>query len=141
VPTSSLCNNRLKQERMPAFYKIDKERRLVLTSGAGTFSMADALAHQNNLVNDPDFDPSFSQLMDFTQVTQIELSVNDIRRLAHRSIFSQQSRRAFIMPSDIAYGLARMFEMLREAAGENGIGVFRNLDEALDWILAKEERA
>jgi hypothetical protein len=33
-----------------------------------------------------------------------------------------------------------MFEILREAAGEHGIRVFRNLDEALDWVLSKEER-
>jgi hypothetical protein len=126
---------------MPALYKIDKERRLVMTTGAGILTMAESLAHQNKLANDSDFDPSFSQLMDFTQVTQIELSTNDIRRLAQRSIFSPQSRRAFIVPSATAYGLARMFEILREAAGEHGIGVFRSLEEALDWILSKEERA
>lgn len=126
---------------MPAFYKIDKERRLVMSTGAGILTMAETLAHQNKLANDPDFDPSFSQLMDFTQVTQIELNANDIRRLAQRSIFSPQSRRAFIMPNDAAYGLGRMYETFRESAGEHGIGVFRSLEEALDWILSKEERA
>jgi hypothetical protein len=30
-----------------------------------------------------------------------------------------------------------MFEMLRETAGENGIRVFRDLDEAVDWILSQ----
>jgi hypothetical protein len=125
---------------MPAFYKIDKERRLVLSSGAGTFTLADALAHQEKLAGDPDFDPSFSQLMDFTHVTRVELSAEDIRRLAQRTVFSPQSRRAFIMPNDADYGLARMFEILREAQGEYGIRIFRNLDEALDWVLSKEER-
>jgi hypothetical protein len=125
---------------MPAFYKIDKERRLVMTTGAGRLSMADALAHQEKLAGDSDFDPGFSQLMDFTHVTQIDLNADDIRVLAQRSIFSPQSRRAFIVPSDSAYGLARMYEILREEAGEHGIGVFRNLDEALDWILSKKKR-
>jgi hypothetical protein len=125
---------------MPAFYKIDKERRLVMSTGAGILTMAQSLAHQNKLANDPDFDPSFSQLMDFTLVTQVALDASDIRRLAQRSIFSPESRRAFIVPSATAYGLARMYGILREAAGEHGIGVFRNLEEALDWILAKRER-
>ena len=126
---------------MPAFYKIDKERRLVISTGAGILTMAETLAHQSKLAIDPDFDPGFSQLMDFTQVTQIELSANDIRRLAQRSVFSPQSRRAFIMPNDVTYGLGRMYEILREAAGEHGIGVFRNLEGALDWILSRRERA
>jgi hypothetical protein len=45
------------------------------------------------------------------------------------------------MANDAAYGLGRMYEIFREAAGEHGIGVFRNLEEALDWILSKRERA
>jgi len=125
---------------MPVFYKIDKERRLVMTSGAGTLTIAAALAHQEKLVSDPDFDPTYSQLMDFTQLTQVDLDAEDIRRIAQRSVFSPQSRRAIIMAGDANFGLARMFEILREAAGEHGIRVFRKLDEALDWILSKEGR-
>jgi hypothetical protein len=78
--------------------------------------------------------------MEFSHNTAIDIDADGVRRLAQRSIFSPQSRRAIIMTSDAAYGLARMFEILREAAGEHGIRVFRNLDEALDWILSKEER-
>lgn len=47
---------------MPAFYKIDKERRLVLSTAWGVFSLADALSHQRKLPKGPDFDPSFSCL-------------------------------------------------------------------------------
>jgi hypothetical protein len=124
---------------MPAFYKIDKDRRVVITTASGVVSIADGLAHQNKLLNDPDFDPSFSQLMDFTQATQVDLSGEDVRRLAKQNIFSPDSRRAILAPSDSVYGLGRMFEILREMTGERGIRVFRNLDEALEWVLAKSE--
>jgi len=30
-----------------------------------------------------------------------------------------------------------MYEILREIAGGDGIRVFRDFDEALDWILSK----
>ncbi|MGB2672796.1 MAG: hypothetical protein WA621_20270 [Candidatus Acidiferrum sp.] len=123
---------------MPAFYKIDKERRLVLSSGTGVFNKEAAQAHQERLLADPEFDPSYSQLMDFTHVTQIDLTAADIQQLALRNIFSPESRRAFLVTNDLAFGLARMFEILRESAGERGIGVFRNLEEALDWVLAKQ---
>lgn len=63
------------KKRMPAIYKIDKERRLVLTSASGVFTLADAVSHMERLSKDPDFDPSFSQIADFTQVTRVELSL------------------------------------------------------------------
>lgn len=124
---------------MPAFYKIDKERRLVLSSGIGVFNLEDARSHQERLIADPDFDPSYSQLLDFTHTTQIDLTPADVRQLAVRNIFSPNSRRAFLVPNDLAYGLGRMYEILREAAGERGIRIFRNLEDALDWVLSKKE--
>lgn len=126
---------------MPAFYKIDKERRVVLSSASGVYCLADARSHQERLSKDPDFDPSFSQIADFTQVTQIELSADDVRLLAQKSLFSPRSRRAFIMPNELAYGLGRMYGILRELAGETGIRIFRTLEEALDWVLSKSTNA
>ena len=122
---------------MPIFYKIDKERRLVMSSGSGAFSVAEALSYQEKLSKDPEFDPSYSQIADFTQFTQFYLSASDVRKLAQRTIFSPHSRRAMIVPNDLAYGFGRMFEILREDHGELGIRIFRNLVEALDWVLSK----
>ncbi len=122
---------------MPAFYKIDKENRLVMTTGSGTLTMAEAIAHQEKLQRDPEFEPTYAQLIDFSHVTKIELNAEDVHRLAQESIFSPTSRRAILVANDTAYGLARMFEILRETAGDTGIEVYRNLDEALDWVLAR----
>ena len=126
---------------MPAYFKIDKEHRLVMSTISGVLTMADALAHQENLRKHPDFDPSFSQLMDGTQLTRVELKREEVQRLARDSIFSPDSRRAFVTNSDAAFGMARMFETLRDAMGERGIRVFRNLDDGLDWVLGKNSPA
>jgi len=122
---------------MPTFFKIYKERRLVMSAVSGVITIADALAHRQNLRKHPDFDPSFSQLVDLSNVTKIEFSRKDMETFAQETIFSLNSRRAALATCDIAYGLARMFEMLRESKGEEGLRVFRNLDEALDWVLPK----
>ena len=124
---------------MPLFYKIDKERRFVMSSATGVLNRDYALAHQNRLLADPDFDPSYSQLMDFTHVAQIALTAADVEFLAVRNVFSPDSRRAILVPNDLGFGLGRMFEILRESAGEHGIRIFRNLEEALEWVLAKQE--
>ena len=122
---------------MPTFFKIYKERRLVMSAVSGVITIADALAHRQNLRKHPDFDPGFSQLVDLSNVTKIDFSRQDVERFAEDTIFSLDSRRAAVATGDVAYGLARMFEMLRESKGEEGLRIFRNLDEALDWVLAK----
>ncbi len=126
---------------MPTFFKIDKEHRLVMSSVSGVITIADALAHRENLRKHPDFDPNFSQLVDLSQVTKIEFSQEDVKRFAQDTIFSLNSRRAALATGDHAYGLARMFETHCAFKGEEGVRVFRNLDQALDWVLAKNDPA
>ena len=126
---------------MPAYFRIDREHRLVMTTISGVFTLAEGLAHQEKLLKDPDFDPSFSQLIDFTQVTKLELGTEEVRRLAQRSIFSCDARRAILVNSDFAFGLARRFLIFRESLGEKGVRVFHSLDEALYWVFAKNNSA
>ncbi|HKD50273.1 MAG TPA: hypothetical protein VKB90_05730 [Candidatus Acidoferrum sp.] len=92
-------------------------------------------------MKDPDFDPSFGEIADLTEVTQVEVSGDDIREIAQKNIFSPLSRRAIVVPNDVIFGLARMYEILRELQGESGIRVFRTLDEALDWVAPKGANA
>src|SRR5579862_5179510 len=120
---------------MSASYKIDKERRLVMTSGVGVLTKEDVQAHMDRLSSDPDFDPDFSQLADFREITVVEFGPEDVRQFAQREIYSPFSRRAFLVKNDLQFGLARMFETYRELNGESGIRVFRSFDEAMQWIL------
>jgi hypothetical protein len=69
-----------------AVYKIDKERSLVLSSGAGVLTKEDILGHMDRLSKDPDFDPDFSQLLDFTQITALEIEPEDVRQFGQRTI-------------------------------------------------------
>ena len=91
---------------MPSYFKIDKEHKLVMSTIYGVFTLADGLAHQEQLLKDPDFDLNFSQLLDCTHATEAELGPDDVRRLAQRSIFSSDARRAILVASDSAFGLA-----------------------------------
>jgi len=97
--------------------------------------------HMEQLLNDPDFDPKFSQLADFSEVSRFDLTGDDVRELANKTVFSPQSRRAFIARGDLAFGLGRMFETLRDLKGESGICIFREKEDALNWVLGKAKRA
>ena len=86
---------------IPAFYKIDKQRKLSSQFGRG-------IGSSGKTSECPDFDRSFSQLLDVTHVTGVELSAaEDVRTLARKTIFSPYSRRAILVTSDLKFGLAR----------------------------------
>jgi hypothetical protein len=124
---------------MPAFYKIDKERKLVLTTGSGFVTKEEVFTLQDQMSNDPEFDPNFSQVADFAHLTNTDIGMADIRTFAQRDVFSIHSRRAIIVKGDIAFGFAKIFELHRQLSGVSGIRVFRNPDEAFDWILPPDE--
>ena len=107
----------------------------MISTFSGVLTLEDGFAHQERLLKDPNFVPTFSQLIDCTQVTQIAMGIDDIRRLAQRSIFSNEARRSILVHGDVAYGFARTFMAIRESLGEKGIRVFHELDEALFWLL------
>lgn len=119
---------------MPTFYKIDKKRRFVLSTVSGEVTYAEVLAHQRSLSADRDFDPTFSHIGDFTYASLAKLSSEEVIKLAQRSIFSPDARRALIIPNLADYELGRMYETLRGLEGQTGTRAFRTLEEALDWI-------
>src|SRR5215467_2446756 len=125
--------------KVPASYKIDKERRLVLTNVWGKLTFADGVAHRDQLLSDPAFDPTYRQISDFTQVTELAFSAEELRQFAQFDLFSPSARRAFVAPEDAKFGLGRMFAMLRESRGDTGIRVFRTLEEAEYWVLGASE--
>jgi hypothetical protein len=116
-------------------YVIDKDKKLVVTTATEIVTAADFEEHQNRLINDPDFDSSFSQLADLSEVTQLELDSGTIARLSHRNMFSPLSRRAFVVADSLGHGLIRMFSTYRDinGGGEN-IQIFRDRNQALRWL-------
>jgi hypothetical protein len=49
------------------------------------------------------------------------------------------SQRAFVVSSDLQFGMARMFGIYRESACEKGITIFRDMKEALAWLSLSME--
>jgi hypothetical protein len=116
-------------------FSIDPTRCLVTTVGEGRVTFADVDAHQKGLLAHPDFDPSYDQIVDFTCVTDMAISADEIRTLAARPVFHAKSRRVGIAPHDLPFGLMRMFEMYwQDSTGGDATRIVRSLDEALVWL-------
>jgi hypothetical protein len=119
---------------MPADYTIDKSQRMVFSKADGIMTDEDVYAHQEKLRDDPDFDPGFSQLVDCTKVTKADdLSTDAIYELARRHLFGAESKRAFVAPQNLVYGLIRMFQILTNDYPDELL-VCKDLTEARKYL-------
>ena len=121
---------------MQVSYTIDRERRLIITTASGQMTMADVNELKSKLLNDPDFDPSYAHLVDMRGLTSTSLTAEEIRVLAPDQT-AKKLRQAVVVSTDLLYGLGRMLENMREASGGFGTRIFRDYDEAVDWLLSK----
>ena len=119
---------------MPADFYIDTKHGIVYSKATGVLDRAAVLDHMDRLSQHPEFRPEFNQLLDFRETTKVELTAEQVQVLAMRKIFSERSKRAFVVSSDLQYGLSRVFEAYRNLAGEKGINIFREMAGALSWL-------
>src|SRR5215472_12819300 len=120
---------------MPVRYVIDAERRLVITKGWDRVTFPEMQANQDKLLNDPAFDPTFNQLLDWTQATAADVSADHLRTLANRKVFSPTSRRAFVASMPAMFGIGRMAEAFHEMSDSPSRAcVFYDMPSALKWL-------
>jgi hypothetical protein len=92
------------------------------------------LSLASQLENVPEIRPDFSLLIDLRQAQGSGVSSAGVRALAERPlVLSPGSRRAVVVPSDLGFGMARMYELLSEDRG-GGTRVFRDYGEARRWL-------
>jgi hypothetical protein len=119
---------------MPTEYSIDPVKRRVTTTGRGILVFAQMMASAEAMRKDPALDPTFTELVDITQVESVDLTADQIEALAGIRIFDGSARRAILAPSPLYYGMARMYEAHHSAGAEATIRVFTDRDEAVKWL-------
>lgn len=120
---------------MPCRYVIDKERRLVISTGWDRLTYAEMQAHQDRLLVDSDFDPEFNQLMDATGVTALDISASEMETMATRSVFSAKSRRAWVASSPAVYGMGRLASVHHDSVNApTEMAAFNDVASALEWL-------
>ena len=119
---------------MPADFLIDVRAGVVFTKGVGVLRREDVLELQERLVAHPDFRPHFSQLVDSRDVSQVELSVEDLSELTAGTAFNSTSKRAMLVPSDVQFGISRIYQTYSELKGHTGFRVFRDTQKAFDYL-------
>jgi hypothetical protein len=114
-------------------YKIDSERRLVLTRGWGVLSSRELFDVTSQILVDPRFDPTYRSLGDLRDVTEITVDTLETAYTAATPLFAAGTRRAIVASSDAVFGMARMFATFAERAGQE-VRIFRELHLAEAWL-------
>jgi len=118
---------------MPTTYRLDLVNRVVYSRAWGVARDEEFEAHSRSLGADRRFAPDFRQLQDLVDVTEPRVTPAGLRRVAEANPFGKNARRAVLVASDIAFGFARMHEMMRGDAGDE-LQVFRDRAAALAWL-------
>jgi hypothetical protein len=125
---------------MAAGYDILPAYGLVLARAWDVLTSTELIAATNRIGSDPRFHPDLRQLVDFRDATDVQLDAQGVRQLAALQLFAPDARRAFVMSTDVAYGMGRMYQMLREGP-RDGLRLFRDMDAAIAWVDLTAERA
>jgi hypothetical protein len=121
--------------RLSFQYVIDRVRGLVISTASDCLTFADWKNHQDCLLRDPAFEPTFNQLVDLTAVTTQDTSSDEIKILARRAIFSSNSRRAFVAPSPSIFAITRVFGAHHSMSQvPTQLWVFQDIASAWEWL-------
>ena len=122
---------------MAADFELDMVEHTVRSRAWGVVTDDDLRNHVERirrLFEQGILDSTWAQVADFSAAQRCDhVSSDEIRRLAACNPWPEGSLRALVLPSDVGFGLGRMYEMLCGARGEN-VCVVRSKADALAWL-------
>jgi hypothetical protein len=121
---------------MPVTYRIDPDLRRIVTHCSGTTTLAEVLAHFDELESDGECPVGADVLLDLTDMTSAP-NVGQMRSAAARAADAARKVRfgsiAIVVASEMLFGMARVFEAFTEAHFAR-TAVFRSRDAAEEWL-------
>ena len=117
-------------------FSIDKAARLVRTELSGPLSEIDLVGYITDVLKHPDYTRGSRVLVRCVDVQAGPFSADAVRRLAEFNRIAERdlvgSRVAVVAAQPAVYGLARMYELLRDPP--YAVRVFKDLDKARLWL-------
>ena len=125
---------------MPITYRVDHPRRLVVAIGTDTVTTQDIFEYQKSAWSRSDV-AGYDELVDMTHAERIEYGSADTARelaarAAARDLPSGGEKFAIVAPSDLAFGLGRLYQTYRSLNKKSTkrVEVFRTMKEALAFL-------
>jgi hypothetical protein len=96
---------------MPVVLKIDARRRVVYSTFYGKLTDDELLGHRSAIASDPNFNGEFSEIVDFSAVSELTISEAALASMASsQSLFSESVLHIVVAPADVAFQLANQFK-------------------------------
>ena len=121
---------------VPLSFHIDASQRRVEAVANGPLLGEEIIALQREVAESPGFDLDFDLLFDFTAVTEVQVSADQIRVIADQTPFGAKTRRAYVTKNPAAYGLSRMFDIFLHDRS-TGVEIFPDRVSAERWLDQK----
>lgn len=119
-------------------YEILRAERLVAVKFGKHLTLDEVEKYARDLCADPGFEPTFSEIVDLSEVENVEIDAKHALQLADRiDPFARSALRAFVAYSPAQIHTARMHQLLRGL--EDNFGIFASMEEALAWVRKKRE--
>lgn len=115
-----------------ASFSVDAGKCLVTVKFSAKLTVKEIAMYAKCLLSNSDFKPTFSEIVDLTQVTEVDLQANDFLKLADKiDPFWSEAKRAFVVRTSLQNHAARMHKILRT---DRKIEIFQSMEEAQKWI-------
>lgn len=115
-------------------YSVDAERRMVTVQFQGKLTLGDIERYSKLLLGNRIFQPDYSEVVDLTQVEELDLNAHEFLKLADEiDPFSPAAKRAFVVRTSVQNHAARMHKVLRV---QGNIEIFRSVEDAERWIMS-----
>lgn len=125
---------------MPIDYEYDSQYKLVRTRMWGVLVTDDFVGQIKRMGADPRLSAPLRELVDTREVTDVRVRqdggfMQALQTLCEEGGLFDGARVALYSPSDLTFGMARMFALMVEASGASfAYRPFRDLDEAQAWL-------
>ena len=125
---------------MPIESSYEKEGNIRLHVVTGQVEAKDFLTELGNVYSSKDVPVHANVFWDLTEADVSKITRDEIRQLATfvKSAWKTQPglKAAFVVDSELAFGMTRMYEQLLNLFDQDNIKIFKSSDEAWDWMRA-----
>jgi hypothetical protein len=113
-------------------YLLDPEKKYVSVRFHKKVTVRDIEKYAASLRANSLFHPDFSEIVDLSEVEELDLNAEEFIRLADEvDPFSVAAKRAFVVRNEIQHHAARMHKILRT---QRNFSIFRSLEDARRWL-------
>jgi hypothetical protein len=116
--------------------RIDESAGLRTHTVSGGMTFDDVSSTLKAVYSERDFRPELNVLWDLRGATLTEFSSSDVAKVVDvvRGNWTG-GKAALVVARDSDFGMARMYELQHDRAASGEVRVFRDFEEAKDWVM------